>query len=80
MMFTLYNGTIQLYAERNLKFTRLSTIISPYIAKFKKHNKSNTVFLHGIVITFSPIYLSEATYVISSFKVRLLRSRKVLSN
>ena len=35
-----------------------------------KHNKSNTVFLHEIVIIFSLIYLSEATtYVISSFNL-----------
>ena len=34
-----------------------------------KHNKSNTAFLHEIVIIFSPIYLSEATYVISSFNL-----------
>ena len=30
------------------------------------YNKSNTAFLHEIVIIFSKIYLSEATYVISS--------------
>ena len=34
-----------------------------------KHNDSNTAFLHEIVIIFSPIYLSEATYVISSFNL-----------
>ena len=34
-----------------------------------KHNKTNTAFLHGIVIIFSPIYLSEATPVISSFNL-----------
>ena len=33
------------------------------------HNKSNTALLHEIDITFSPIYLSEATYVISSFNL-----------
>ena len=33
-----------------------------------KHNKSHTTFLHEIVISFSAIYLSEATYVINSFK------------
>ena len=52
--------------ERDLKLTRLSAIISPYLAKFMKHNKSNTVFLREIVIIFSPSYLSEATFVISS--------------
>ena len=35
---------------RNL--IRLSTLISSYFAKFMKHNKSNTVFLHEIVIIF----------------------------
>ena len=69
MMFVLFSGKIQLKAERDLKFTRLSTIISPYLAAFLKHNKSNTAFLHEIVIIFSPIYLSEATYVISSFNL-----------
>ena len=35
-----------------------------------KHNKLNAVFLHEIVIIFSPIYLSvEATYVINSFNL-----------
>ena len=33
------------------------------------HNKSNTALLHEIDITFSPIYLSEATYVISSLNL-----------
>ena len=55
--------------ERNLKVTRLSALISPYLAKFMKHIKSNTAFLHEIVIIFSPIYLSEATYGISSFNL-----------
>ena len=34
-----------------------------------KHNKSNTAFLYEIVFIFFPIYLSEATYVISSFNL-----------
>ena len=34
-----------------------------------KHNKSNTAFLHEIVIIFSAIYLSEATYMISLFNL-----------
>ena len=34
-----------------------------------KYNKSSTAFLREIVIIFSPIYLSEATYVISSFNL-----------
>ena len=33
VVFVLYNGAIQLYAERDLKLTRLSVIISPYLAK-----------------------------------------------
>ena len=62
----LYSGTIQFQAKRDLKLTRLSAIITPYLVKFMKHNKSNTTFLRQVVIIFSPIYLSEATYVISS--------------
>ena len=30
-----------------------------------KYNKSTTAFLHDIVTFFAPIYLTEATYVIS---------------
>ena len=52
MVFLLYSGTIQPYAERDLKLTRLLAIISPYVAKFMKHNKSKTAFLHEIVIFF----------------------------
>ena len=52
MVFALYSGTIQLQTERDLKLTGLSAIISPYQAKFIRHNKSNTAFLHEIVITF----------------------------
>ena len=65
MVFVLHSRTMHL--EHDLKLTRLSTLISAYLAKFMKHNKSNTAFLHEIVIIFSPIYSSEATYVISSF-------------
>ena len=64
----LYSGTIPFEAERDLKLTRLSALISPYLTKLMKHNKSNTTFLREIVIMVSLIYLSEATYVISSFK------------
>ena len=35
-----------------------------------KHNKSNTTFVHEIVIIFSPIYSSETTDMISSFNLR----------
>ena len=66
MEFVLYSGPIQFKAERDLKLTRLSALISPYLAKFVKHNKSNTAFLCEIVTIFSPIYLLEVTYVISS--------------
>ena len=48
MVFDLYNGKIQLWAERDIKLTRLSAIISPYWAKFLKYNKSNTAFLQFI--------------------------------
>ena len=34
-----------------------------------EHNKSNTAFSHKIVIIYSPIYFSEATYVISAFNL-----------
>ena len=64
MVFVLRSGTVQLLAERDLKLVRFSAIISPYLAKFMKHNKSNTAFVHEIVNFFSPIYLSEATYVL----------------
>ena len=60
-VFVLYSGAIQVQAKRDLKLTKLS-IISPYLAKFMKHNKSTTTFLHQAVI-FSAIYLSKATSV-----------------
>ena len=52
-----------------MQMTRLLVIISPYLAKFMKQNKSNTAFLREIVVIFSLIYLSEDTYVISSFNL-----------
>ena len=67
MVFLLYRGIIQIKAERDLKLTRLSAIISPYLAKFMK---SNTAFVHDIVDIFPSIYLLEATYVINSFNIR----------
>ena len=69
LVLVLYSGPIQFYAERDLKLTRFSSLISPYLSKFMKHNKSNTAFLREIVIIFSPIYLSEETYMISSFSI-----------
>ena len=47
MVFVLYSETC------DLKFTRLSALISPYLVKFMKHNKSNTASLHETVIIFS---------------------------
>ena len=38
-----------------------------------KHNKSNTTLLNEIVIIFPPIYLSEATNVISLLNDRVTR-------
>ena len=70
MVFVLYSGTIQLFAELGLKLIRLSAIISRYLAKYMKNNKWTTSFVHEIVIIFSPIYLSEVTYVISLFNLR----------
>ena len=45
MVFVLYSGTMKLLMECDLKLTRLWAIISPYFAKFLKHNKSNTAVL-----------------------------------
>ena len=56
MVIVFYVGTTQLYGERDLKFTRFWTIISPYLDKFINHNKLNTAFSHEIspaVKTFS---------------------------
>ena len=47
MVFALYSGTIQFQTERDLNLTRLPAVVSPYLAKFIRHNKSNTVFLHA---------------------------------
>ena len=62
MELVLFGGTIQFYTERDLKLTTLSALISPYLAKFMKHNKSNAAIWSEIVSNFSPIYLLEATY------------------
>ena len=70
MVFVLYSGKKQLLVELDSKLTRLPCVTSLCLAKFVKHNKSNTAFLHKIIIIFSPFYLSEATYVISSFNMR----------
>ena len=56
MVFVLYSGTIQPKAERDLKLTRLSSIISPYFNKLINYNKLNTALLHEILTTFSPFY------------------------
>ena len=57
--------------ECDLKLTKLLALTSPYLAKFMKHNKSNTVFLQEIIIICSPVYLSKVTYVrsLSSFNL-----------
>ena len=52
MVFILYSGTVQFWAERDLMLTRFSALVSPDLAKFMKHNKSSTAFLHEIVIIF----------------------------
>ena len=53
--------TLTFISEKNLEYnkiactekkTKLSVIISLYLAKFIKHNRSNTAFLHEIVIIF----------------------------
>ena len=69
MVIFLHSETIQFFAERDLKVTRLSALISPYLAKLMKHNKLNATFLHEIVNMFSIIYVSEVTFVISSFNL-----------
>ena len=69
LVLVLYSGTIQFQAERDLKLTRLSALTCPHLVKFLKHSKSGTAFLREIVIIFAPIYLSEATYVVSSFNL-----------
>ena len=79
MVFVLYSGTIQPKVERDLTLTRLSGIISPYLAKLIKHNKSNTALLHDIVTTFSPFYLSDTTYVMNQFIPSKDRAIKVNS-
>ena len=65
MVCVLYSGAIQFLAECDLKLSRLSALTSACLAKFMKHNESNTAFLPEIVIIFSPSYLSKATYVIA---------------
>ena len=69
LVFVWYSGTIQPKAEHDLKLTRLSVLLLLFLAKFMKHDKSNAAFLLEIVIIFSPICLSGATYVVSSFNL-----------
>ena len=52
MVFVLCSGIIRL----DLKLTKLSAIIPPYLAKFLKHNKSNTTCFHAIA-TLYPAHL-----------------------
>ena len=70
-VFVEYNITVQLYVKRWLKLTISSTIISSYLVKFIKHNKSSTAFLDEIVIIFSPFCLPGTTYIISSTNIRI---------
>ena len=67
MVFVLYSSTIQPKAKRYLKLTRLSDIISPYLVKLVKDNKSNTALFHEIVTTFSPFHLSDTSNGIYHF-------------
>ena len=76
MEFVWYIGTTQLKARGDLKLTKLSAIISPYLAKFIKHNK---LLLHEMVIIFSSFYLPETTYVISSFSLRSIPDAMIIS-
>ena len=72
LVFDIYSGTIQFQVERDLKIARLSAIISPYLAKLIKHNKSNTSFLHDIAIFF-PFFLSETADMISSCNLSIIQ-------
>ena len=56
-MIVLYSSTIQPKTERDLKFTRLFGIISPYLAILMKYKKLNIALLHESVTNFSPFYL-----------------------
>ena len=69
LVLVFYSMKILFSTGLDLKLIRLSALTSPYLAKFMKHSKSNTAFLRENVFIFSPIYLSEATYVISSFNL-----------
>ena len=46
-----------LIVTRLFKVDYISGIICPYLAKFMKHNKSNTTFLHEIVFFFSNLFV-----------------------
>ena len=71
IVFVLYSGANQFHAEFDLTLIRLSAHISPYLAKFMKHNKLNTAFLHESVIIFSTVYIPETPNMISSFNVKV---------
>ena len=77
VVFVLCSDTFRFKAERDLKLTWLSALISHYLAKFKKHNKSNTAFLHEIVITFLQIYLSAALMWLAEAATRGILCKKV---
>ena len=52
LVLELYSWTIQFYAERDLKLTSLSAIISPYLPRTMHNNKLNTAFLREILLIF----------------------------
>ena len=64
-------------AERDLRLTKLSAIISSYLVKFLKHIN---ITQHEIVIVFSSFYFSETTIDFFSIKVPLLPSSCSYSN
>ena len=80
IVFLLYSGTIQLQVERDLKLTRFSANISLYLAKFMKHNKSNTTFVHEIVIIFSPIIRDHLCDQLIQFKDRDIKVNSRCNN
>ena len=64
-------------AERDLRLTKLSAIISSYLVKFLKHIN---ITQHEIVIVFSSFYFSETIIDFFSMKVPLLPSSCSYSN
>ena len=71
MVLVLYSGIIQLQVQSDLELTSLLAIITPALVIFIKNSRSNTEFLHEIIIIFSTFYVSENTFVISLFNLRI---------